>query len=546
ERLRLFREVCSAVEHAHRSLTIHRDLKPSNILVSDGGRPVLLDFGIAKLLDGPADAEAPIRTMDGLRFLTPAYASPEQISGHPLTTSTDIYSLGVVLYRLLAGRPPYVVDSVEPKALYEAICERRPPAPSQTLGGPPGDVAESLAVAEARSTGVRGLRQRLRGDLDTITMVALRKEPERRYPTVAALADDIGRSLDHRPISARRESARYRFVKLVRRHPYGAAATAALVLAIAVGVLATLRATWRAQDERDRAQASMTEAERVTDFMVDLFGIASPEISLGRDVTAAEVLDQGAEQIAVVLDGQPRSRARLLRAMGQAYHGLGRYDRAAELLRASIEDRRRAEGRDHLEVAESLLDQARALIGRGDGDAADEALTASLGICYRHGTSADALRASTLNLLAQVHQRRGEIEDAERLHREAVALNTRVLGTDHLATLEGLNDLAEVLAERRRFDEANALYQRALDGQRAQLSAGHPDVIKTLNNLAAAQRAAGDLRAAEASMREVVDRRRELYAEDHPHVALAYSNLGQVLSSQGRHGEALRWLDPAL
>ncbi|MEM7583329.1 MAG: serine/threonine-protein kinase [Acidobacteriota bacterium] len=576
QRLELFRAVCEAVEHAHRNLTIHRDLKPSNILVTEDGQPVLLDFGIAKLLAEPSRAEpsraepsraepsraepsraepsraepshadASIRTMDGLRFLTPAYASPEQVLGQQLTTSTDIYSLGVVLYRLLAGRPPYELDSLEPKALYEAVCERRPPAPSQALNDDAATRQQTEAIAAARGTSFSALRQRLKGDLDTITLEALRKEPERRYPTVAALIEDLDRTLSHRPISARRESARYRFTKLVRRHPYGVAATAALVLAIAIGVLATLRATWQAREQRDRAQASQAEAERVTDFMAGLFEVASPEISLGREPTAGELLDLGAERISARLDEQPMSRSRLLRAMGKAYHGLGRYERASELLREAIEDRRQAVGPSHPEVAECLLDLARAQISLGDPTAAEQSLQASLAICDQQGPAADPLRAATLNLLAQVRQRQGDIAQAERLHRQAVELNTRLLGTDHLVTLESLNDLAEALAERRQFARANELYRQVLDGQRRQLSSVHPDVIKTLNNLATAQLAAGDPEASETSMRRVVAARRQLYGEDHPHVALAYSNLGQVLSSQGRHAEALQWLDSAL
>ncbi|MEM6794862.1 MAG: serine/threonine-protein kinase [Acidobacteriota bacterium] len=546
QRLELFRAVCSAVEHAHRNLTIHRDLKPSNILVTAEGFPVLLDFGIAKLLAEPEGVDSSVRTIDGLRFLTPAFASPEQVLGERLTTSTDLYSLGVLLYALLAGRPPYDFASLEPKALYEAICERRPPPPSQSLKGGEEDRENTRAIARARGAGVSALRQRLKGDLDTLTMKALRKKPEERYPTVAALAEDIDRTLSHRPISARPESAGYRFAKLVRRHPYGAAATAALLLAIALGVMATLRATWQAREQRDRAQASMTEAERVTDFMVDLFGFASPETSLGQEVTAAEVLDLGAERIALLLDGQPVSRSRLLRAMGQAYHGLGRYERASELLTASIEERQRADGRRHPEVAESLLDLASAQIGQGATGAAGKTLAECLTTCERLGEEAEPVRASALNLLAEVRQRQGRIEEAEDLFRQALTLHTRVRGADHLVTLESRNDLGEILAERGRMAEAHELFRRVLEGQRAQLSPVHPDVVKTLNNLATAQLATGELEAAEGSMRQVVAARRQLYAEEHPHVALAYSNLGQVLSSQGDHEEALEWLEPAL
>ncbi len=548
ERLLLFRSVCSAVEHAHRNLTIHRDLKPSNILVATDGRPILLDFGIAKLLAEPELSDAPLRTVEGLRFLTPAYASPEQVLGEPLTTSTDVYSLGVVLYQLLAGCPPYEIEGLEPKALYEQICDSRPLPPSRSLGRPDdGSSDDPQAISAARGETPSGLRQRLKGDLDTIVLKALRKEPSRRYVSVTALVEDIDRFLARLPIRAQKDTASYRVRKLIQRHPYGVAATVALMLAILVGVSSTLRATWQARAERDRAQVSQVEAERVTRFMVGLFEVASPEISLGEEVSAVEVLNRGAELIGDELDEQPISRARLLRAMGQAYHGLGLYERAAELFRESISDREQVLGPSHLEVAESLLDLARSAVPNGDYSEAETTLERSLEICTRVGPAADQVKASTYNLLAQIRQRQGDIEQAEELYRDALKLHTEVLGADHLVTLESLNDLGEALSERRMFAEAGKLYRDALAGQRRQrLPESHPDVLKTLSNLATAQLASGDFEGAEATMRDVVKARRRLYGEDHPHVALAYSNLGQVLSSQGKNEEALGWLEQAL
>ncbi len=547
-RLELFQAVCSAVEHAHRNLTIHRDLKPSNILVTTDGQPVLLDFGIAKLLAEPTATDAPIKTVEGLRFLTPAYASPEQVLGQPLTTSTDIYSLGVVLYTLLAGRPPYTLEGLEPKALFETVCEKRPVPPSFTLSASNrrNNGEGDRIIASARRETVAGLRQHLRGDLDTIVQMAMRKEPERRYASVAALAEDLDRFLTHRPIRARKETPSYRMTMLVRRHPYGVAATCALLLAILVGVASTLHATWQAREQRDRAQISQAEAEGVTDFMVGLFEVASPEVSLGEKVSAVEMLDRGAELIGDQLDAQPLSRARLLGAMGQAYHGLGLYERAVDLFQESISDRQQALGPLHPEVAKSHLDLARSTLPRGDYSTAEKTIERALEICIRVGPTADPIRASATNLLAQVRQQQGDIEQAEALYREALALHTRLLGADHLITLESLNDLGEALSERRQFKQAGEVYRDVLTGQRRQLSALHPDVLKTSNNLATAQLGSGDLEGAEATMREVVEARRQLYGEDHPHVALAYSNLGQVLSSQGKNEEALLWLERAL
>ena len=545
-RLQLFLAVCSAVEHAHRNLTIHRDLKPGNILVAGDGRPILLDFGIAKLLDEPPSLDQAVRTIDGLRFLTPAYASPEQVLGKPLTTSTDVYSLGVVLYELLCGRPPYELEGLEPKALFESVCETSPLPPNRSLGASGRTAARDEEIAEARSETVHGLRQRLRGDLDTIVLKALRKEPERRYASVAALAEDLDRYLRHRPIRARKENLGYRGAKLLRRHPYAAATIGILLLAVALGVLSTLRATWLARAQRDQARISQAEAERVTDFLVGLFEVSSPEVSLGETVSALEILDRGADLIEEALDEQPLSRARLLQAMGRAYLGLGQSSKAKEVLGKAVADREGVLSPDHRQVAESLLHLSRALLDAGDYLAAEEAVERSRRIYLDGGAAEDRGRAAALSLLGEVRQHQGDMVQAEELFRRALEIRSSLLGGEDLESLESLKQLAEVLFSRQRLEEAGELLHRVLEGRRRLLADSHPDVVSTLNDIAVVQQASGDLTAAEATMRRVIEGRRHLYGEDHPDVALAYNNLGQILSFQGEHGEAGRWLEKAL
>lgn len=561
KRLELFQSVCAAVEHAHRNLTIHRDLKPSNILVAEGGRPILLDFGIAKLLQEPTaldqalrTQEQALRTQEGVQMLTPAFASPEQVLGNPLSTSTDVYSLGVVLYGLLCGSPPYELEGLEPKALYETICERQPPEPSRFAkrwDRPAGeDRATIEAVAEARGESVKGLQQRLRGDLDTVALMALRKEPGRRYASVAALSEDIGFYLRHRPIRARKETLGYRSSKLLHRHPYGAALTAALLLAVLVGVLSTMRATSLAQAQRDQAQISEAEAERVTDFMVGLFEVSSPEISLGEKVSALEILDRGARLIEDELDEQPLSRARLLRAMGRAYHGLGLFPRAQALLEQASQDREKILGSSHDEVAAGLVDLAKPILAAGDYAQAQQVIEKSLEIYGRSDLTSDPRvdlrRAEALNVLGEIRIGQGDIAQAEDLYRQALDLRASRLGLDHLDSLESLNDLAETLFIGGRLEEAEGLFGQALAGRRLRLSEAHPKTIETLNNIAVVQRARKNLQGAEATMREVIEDRRRLYGDDHPHVILSYSNLAQILSSQGKFQEAVGWAEQAL
>ena len=337
-RLELFLEVCRAVEAAHRNLLVHRDLKPSNILVRKGGQPVLLDFGIAKLLDPGRKGEL-LLTRPGSRPMTPGYASPEQVRGEPITTASDVYSLGVLLYELLAGRKPYPITSWQPHELERAICEIEPEKPSTAVfrqppaggsGLPPALSAQEIARRRGSSPGE--LAFRLRGDLDCLLQKALRKEPQRRYESVEAFGRDLRAYLGGRPLAARPESRLYTLRKFAGRHR-GATAAAAALAALLASFLAAL--AFQAREIRaERDQARQTLA-----FLIDVFEAADPARARGEDPPAREILGGAAGRVERELAGQPGIQATLMDAVGQIYFGLGLYAEAESLFARSLERR---------------------------------------------------------------------------------------------------------------------------------------------------------------------------------------------------------------
>ncbi len=335
QRLRLLLQVIDAVAYAHRSLIVHRDLKPANLLVTEAGEAKLLDFGIAKILQPGSGMEAVTRT--GVRALTPEYAAPEQIRGERITTACDIYALGVLLFEILTGERPYRLESPTPWEVEQAVLETEPERPSmavdRTIRSATG-TAE--AIARARRTEPARLRMTLDGDLDAIVLKALRKEPEERYASADAMAEDIERYLGSLPVVARRGSRAYRARKFVARHRRGVGIGIVLVVLAISGMAAIISAWGAAERARDRAQREARTATEVTEFLVDVFGGSDPLAQLGESVDAGTLLTRGRERIRVELLDEPGVRASMLAAIGEVYSNLGRYETADTLLREAL------------------------------------------------------------------------------------------------------------------------------------------------------------------------------------------------------------------
>ncbi len=515
ERLEIFRQACGAIHFAHQNLIVHRDLKPGNILVTSDGVPKLLDFGIAKLLDPAQEPFALTRTE--LRPMTPEYASPEQVRGEPITTASDIYTLGVLLYLLLTGQRPYR-PTTDPQALADAICKTEPVRPSTAV--------VRAGDAKAPSAETKLLRRQVAGDLDNIVLMAMRKEPQRRYASVDQLSNDIERYLEGLPVIARKDTLGYRTRKFVGRHKGGVTLAAAVLLLI-VGFSITATVLWqRAERAREKSQA-------VLGFLNNLFSVPDPKQSRGESVTALQVLDRGARQIAVDFKDQPELRADLMSTMGKVYLSLGSAESANSLIKSALDLHRKTLGQDDPQVVDDLHNLATALRLQGKDSEAEPLVYEALQLQRQRGDTWNIEYARGLTNLASILESKAAFDQAERLYKEGLEIKRTLPRVDRDIAIS-LNDLGKLAYTRGDFATAETYYQQSLDIRR-KLAGGQPDpdVAVVLNNMAALLQDRGDLAGAETYYREALDLRRKLYPGPNPRIAFSLSNLGVLLQARG-------------
>lgn len=578
-RLGLFLTVCAAVSHAHAHLIVHRDLKPSNLLVTRNGEVKLLDFGIAKLVD-PEAVHASLQ-----RVFTPEYAAPEQVRGEAITTSVDVYALGLLLYELLTGRRPYKAAHSTPAAYERAILDQEPTRPSLAFAN--DDAGDLAARAAQREMSPQHLRRELRGDLDAIILKALRKQPGQRYASVADFAADVGRYLERRPVAARRGGWRYRVSRFLRRHALAAILTVVTLVSLVGGLAVALWQAELARTQRDLARSEGEKSSQTVQFLLDIFRSADPATTKGERITAEELLKSGADRAERYQFSDPDVHFDLLMAMGEAYLGIGAAKEAFDLFKRALEVQAkrlpdaarkrvhaltllaRSQGSlDDLKGGAKNLDEAASLLpaedagtelaadllmtrginrmSQGDITAAIDDMARGTHLFVKLRGAADDTTASSAITLSWAYDDQDRVAEGRQLLEPIVAAMRQSGTTNPVRLADALDALANMYVSSADAAKASQMRREALEITRRVYGDRHGYVGIRLNNLSFSLIRSHDYAGANAAMKEAIEIRKPLEPPGSKKLGSSLNNLATTEYFLGHWNEAARLWKEAL
>ena len=543
ERLVLFRKVCGAVAYAHQRLVIHRDIKPGNIRVTGEGEPILLDFGIAKLLD-PSASLGGEQTVTFASAMTPEYASPEQVRGEAMATTSDVYSLGVVLYKLLTGQAPYRTKTNRPEELARAITEQEPERPSTALK------AQDWRREDRESVGLRFTvhdSRLLRGDLDNIVLKAMRKEPHRRYQSAAEFAEDIRRYLVGLPVIARKDTWSYRSAKFVRRNRIAVGAGALVLIALIGGIIVT---AWEARATRQEK----ARAESINSFLEQLLNYSNPQVTVAGDTshptTVTEAMDEAARRLeSGAFADEPEVRADLERIVATSYAGQGKRQLADKHIEKYLALVTELYGRDHPKTLAASATRAKILFNNDkmvESERLYRQILPRMRAEQQKGNMKAEILADALNNFAYLRRTQGDSHEAELLFRESLALSPQIPTAERDVVGITRSTLASALADQGKFEEALRTAQEAVAEGRRTGQAGTPGFGFSLTVLGGFLTDNRQFAEAGAALREGETIFRKLLSPSHLWLADNLRNQAALLYEEGRFAESLEKVIRAL
>ncbi len=528
-RIELFLQVLDAVQYAHKNFIVHRDLKPANIIVTNDGQLKLLDFGIAKLLsENVIDENQVDMTQTGLRIMTPGYASPEQVKGEPITTSSDVYSLGVLLYELLSGQSPYNIAGKTAGELEQIICHTNPKKPSTAI-------IKTGDSSKQRDTFPQKLQKMLHGDLDNICLKALEKEQIRRYNSSEQFADDIKRYINGHPVMARPATIIYRTNKFISRHK-GAVFAFSFFIIFIISLISFY--TMKLADERDKAQFEAEKAKQISQFMISIFEVADPSQSQGETITARQLVDEGVKRLDEELADQPIIKSEMMKELGGVYYSLGLLEKSKELYEKSLILLKEYNSNNLIGIAGVYHNLGDVNYDLGLYKLADTLYNEAYTLKKSVLADNDTLIAIELISLATLSRLENNFKKSQKLYQEALQIQLAVMEKPHLEIAYTMNNLGRLYQNNEMLDTAEIFLKESLSMRREILGDNNFEVVASMGSLASLYYRSKKVEEAEKLYNMALNVLLKLVGEDHHYTGGIMQSLANVETKLKKYDKA--------